>query len=125
MGDDIPRRGNDQDDESFADALDDMFGPPATEQPINTEPAPSQDAPPPEQITSYPHPPESAPVSQPPPQADGAQRPLARWFGIGCAGVLIFLCVCMIILGIIGALTDSDSASGLRPITVVMLAADA
>lgn len=114
MRDQTPGRSNDSNDDAFNDALDDLFGPEEHEAAPNLEPEP--DAPPDVPLTATP--PEPAPMPAEPthvgtaiPHASEPRqgRSMVQLLGFGCAGVLVLIFVCLVILAVIGA-TVGDPA---------------
>ena len=149
MSDDRKRQPDDPEDDTFADALDDLFGheeqetrtvSPVSANP-NSNPAPQRQA----RQESYTSPvsqanpepgrrPESEHNANPLPSYSQTQtsapqqvagRSIARVAGIGCAAVVGITVLCLIILMIIGLVAGdgTDGSTGMNSVNVVMLGA--
>ena len=111
MHDQTPGRSSQNDNEAFADALDDLFGP---EDPDNERKSPVEPAADVAEIESTatfqsPHtPPEGsmhstqAASSSMPEQEPAQGRSMVRWVGLGCVGVFALIFICLVILAVIG-----------------------
>lgn len=121
MSRDRPTRRDEQDDDEFSDALDDLFGSsakdnapghdPSAERSSMTDPdssitEPSTTAEAPIDVQYYPQ------TGMPGPPATAQQgRTFTRTLGIGCASLLTLIFVCFIVFAIIGWLSGDTSAS--------------
>lgn len=115
MSGDRTTRPNQPDDDSFSDALDDMFGssPAADENGSDQSPGAEPEhtsTHTPAQYTQPVAPLPSEPTSpQAPPQAQPQGRSFVRVLAMGCAGALALIVICFIILVIIGAVAGDPA----------------